>query len=366
MTALRNAIRDLADGKDCQHAGLALERYVETVADEQKQHVKMLIDNVMRIGISEEYKRSYQRFSGFLQQAPHAQSDLFTVLDRLAVGLGGDSVLETAITLHHTYGVPYIPGSALKGLARHYFLREIACAQKEGELKEEDRAVFSVLFGDNESKGYITFFDGWFAPPNNSASPLRADILTPHHMDYYSDKGKSHAPTDFDDPIPNAFVSAVGSYRIAVQGPDDEWAKYAFELLSQALRDYGVGGKTSSGYGRLVPTSEYTPPKRALDEGQFSRRDTERTSPLTHETPAALSKVKHTKLATPPPKPQSVVTKEQVTIVGQRAGKCLVKTEQGEQISCSGVPGYIMRDVLQAEITRENGKAVRAKFLRWW
>jgi CRISPR-associated protein Cmr6 len=45
---------------------------------------------------------------------------------RLVVGLGADSVLETAITLHRIYGFPVIPGSALKGLTRSWALLELA------------------------------------------------------------------------------------------------------------------------------------------------------------------------------------------------------------------------------------------------
>jgi hypothetical protein len=47
---------------------------------------------------------------------------------RLVVGLGADSVLETAITLHRIYGFPIIPGSALKGLTRAWALLELAAA----------------------------------------------------------------------------------------------------------------------------------------------------------------------------------------------------------------------------------------------
>lgn len=45
---------------------------------------------------------------------------------RLVVGLGTDSVLETAITLHRIYGFPTIPGSALKGLTRTWALLKLA------------------------------------------------------------------------------------------------------------------------------------------------------------------------------------------------------------------------------------------------
>ena len=48
-----------------------------------------------------------------------AQATLSTA-GRLIVGLGSENVLETGIRLHHTYGLPIIPGSAFKGLAAHY------------------------------------------------------------------------------------------------------------------------------------------------------------------------------------------------------------------------------------------------------
>ena len=37
---------------------------------------------------------------------------------RLIVGLGNESVYDTSMTLHHVYGIPYIPASAVKGVVR--------------------------------------------------------------------------------------------------------------------------------------------------------------------------------------------------------------------------------------------------------
>jgi Uncharacterized protein predicted to be involved in DNA repair (RAMP superfamily) len=45
---------------------------------------------------------------------------------RLVVGLGAGNVLETSLTLHHIFGIPYIPASALKGVARMVSFWEIA------------------------------------------------------------------------------------------------------------------------------------------------------------------------------------------------------------------------------------------------
>jgi CRISPR-associated protein Cmr6 len=39
---------------------------------------------------------------------------------------------------------------------------------------------------------------------------------------------------------------------VALSGPPD-WTEFAGRLLRDALEQWGVGGKTSAGYGRLVP-----------------------------------------------------------------------------------------------------------------
>jgi hypothetical protein len=80
--------------------------------------------------------------------------------------------------------------------------------------------------------------------------------MTPHHSDYYSNKDDA-APTDFDDPIPITFLSVVGSFNISVscdvQNSDGEkWTKLAFKILTEALGEWGIGGKTNAGYGRLI------------------------------------------------------------------------------------------------------------------
>ncbi|RTZ58184.1 MAG: type III-B CRISPR module RAMP protein Cmr6 [Gammaproteobacteria bacterium] len=41
---------------------------------------------------------------------------------RLVVGMGIPSFFENGITLHHTYGIPYIPASSVKGLLRFTYL----------------------------------------------------------------------------------------------------------------------------------------------------------------------------------------------------------------------------------------------------
>jgi len=187
--------------------------------------------------------------------------------------LGTASVLETGIRLHHTYGVPIIPGSALKGLTAHYCDQVRAGKDGEAALKryvpqETDlkaardgaRTAYEVLFGSTQRAGHIIFHDAWITPCSlertegkRRSGALHLDVMTPHHPRYYAgDRGAY--PTDFDDPTPIPFVSATGTFLIAVSCDDPTgtgWAKLALNLLCEALRNWGAGGKTSSGYGRL-------------------------------------------------------------------------------------------------------------------
>jgi CRISPR type III-B/RAMP module RAMP protein Cmr6 len=170
----------------------------------------------------------------------------------MIIGLGGENVLETGISLQHTYGTPLIPGSALKGLAAHYCDQVWGAADSKFALGEE---YHETIFGTTEDSGHIIFHDGWITP-ESLADSLKPDVMTPHHSNYYSNK-EGAAPTDFDDPNPITFLSVTGSFHIAVscdvQNDDGEnWAKLAFKMLTQALKDWGIGGKTNAGYGRLV------------------------------------------------------------------------------------------------------------------
>jgi CRISPR-associated protein Cmr6 len=80
--------------------------------------------------------------------------------------------------------------------------------------------------------------------------------MTVHHQKYYMDDNVP--PADWDDPIPVPFISATGKYLIALAASDMEesnrkgWFSAIFDLLELALKEEGVGAKTSSGYGRMT------------------------------------------------------------------------------------------------------------------
>lgn len=168
---------------------------------------------------------------------------------RLAVGLGNESALETSIAFNYTHGVPVIPGSALKGLAASF-------ARKELDGWESDGEAYQQLFGfssqdSSQQSGCVVFYDAWPDPDNGAM--LHQDVINVHHKNYYQAEADvvESPPADWDDPVPIAFLTSSGKYWVAVSSESDEWSKAALDILRMALDEYGVGGKTSRGYGRM-------------------------------------------------------------------------------------------------------------------
>ncbi len=298
--ACRSALKNNAREQGA-HAGLLLSRFLQIAvpkkgdnSDSGTENNKHPGERLELYGLAKTaaekansvYEHAYERRLRHLRQIrPYAEGS-FSVQGRLIVGLGGENVLETGITLHHTYGVPIIPGSALKGLASHY------CDQVWGEanpefkiagVKDEDDngkestrqgKYHRVLFGANDDSGHIIFHDAWITPDSlqEKKQGLVLDVMTPHHGDYYAEKkdekGKLFAPTDFDDPNPVTFLSVTGVVHVALSCDEDgeqgeQWIKLALGLVTEALEHWGVGGKTNAGYGRLnEAVASSVPPNR--------------------------------------------------------------------------------------------------------
>lgn len=244
------------NGKDYSlygtNAGLIKDRYLRLSADDvDRKNARSELLEAMCWAITQldrVYEEAFRRNkNSFLEPLVE---DGFRIIGRMVIGIGGENVLETGLTLHHIYGTPIIPGTALKGLVSHY------CNQAWGIVDDRFKVggtYHQTIFGTTEDSGHIIFHDAWITPDTLKES-LQPDVMTPHHSEYYSGKA---APTDFDDPNPVTFLSVVGTFHVAVSCdvPGDEgekWVELAFGMLSDALRERGIGGKTNAGYGRLV------------------------------------------------------------------------------------------------------------------
>jgi CRISPR-associated protein Cmr6 len=241
----RRQIREGAYSPASQpHNGLVLDRCLTLwPADPTKKGEAFaeFIASACKLPVSAAYNSAYARWKDQMERrkAENAAALWFGKVEgRLFLGTGGVSPLEAAITLHHTYGVPVLPGSALKGLARAY---------SEGRIASQ---ALNVLFGVAPSKtgggdaGYVIFHDAWWVP---DGYPLVPEVVTVHHADYYQSQGGEPA-TDFDSPNPNPQIAVQGSFLFAVEGPQS-WATLGLKLLKAALENWGAGAKTAAGYG---------------------------------------------------------------------------------------------------------------------
>jgi len=253
MKSRRDSLDTVTNPPAITHAGLWLDRYLKEIplrgSDESTSSYVKFVDSVAAISEPPLYASFFERWKVQLNGLGALTRDA-QAKGRMVIGLGEESVIETAITLHHTYGTPVIPGSALKGLAGHYARNYLDEAQ--WGVKSQ---AYCTLFGDIESAGYVTFFDALYIPNTGHAhKPLHADVITVHHSDYYQgkidDKGNASPPADWDSPTIIPFLSATGNYLVALAG-SEEWVNVAFTILEWALAKIGIGAKTSSGYGRI-------------------------------------------------------------------------------------------------------------------
>jgi CRISPR-associated protein Cmr6 len=251
MTQSRRNVLNSIRVRTNTNAGLWLDKYMDRAASDQAPQV--LVDDVVKINEPPGYHAFFNRWKAALDRAvmDHDEDKKVIVktkqahtLNRLAVNLGSDSVFETSIALHHTYGVPYIPGSALKGLASHFADQNLA-----GDHWKKGGDAHRIMFGDQDNAGYVTFFDALYIPRSGkNRKALWKDVITVHHPDYYQTGDKP--PADWDSTTIIPFITATGSYLVALAGPED-WVEKAFEILAWALEQVGIGAKTSSGYGRM-------------------------------------------------------------------------------------------------------------------
>lgn len=220
------------------------------------------LKNLAEIVISKDYAVAFERWKRSVMETGTCVE--IETTSRLLFGHGNDSATDVGLGLQHTWGVPFIPGSALKGLAAHYV---DAVYGRDGDAPSPFAAdppgdAYRALFGAPEiagaegGGGKIVFHDALYVP--NSAPrdrPFAVDVLTVHQVNYYKTPGASW-PNDKDEPKPVQFISVRPGIRmlLAIDGPPTG-VDFAMRLLKEALAKWGVGGKISSGYGRFSEPS---------------------------------------------------------------------------------------------------------------
>lgn len=315
---MRNAVRTaaphlaMADLATNSHAGLYYERYgtpslepgpdigrIPTGANGGGAR-QAFLDAVVELRATAAYTQAFARWRGSLAES-HAMVCEVEATRRVLIGHGTPSPVEVGLTLHHTWGVPVLPGSAQKGLLNHMLDNHgrtgdpatDATAWRGVGYDDAGRPVAApgeyhgALFGypalanraDLGQRGSAVFEDALYVPGSvKDDAFLCLDVLTPHQVTYYRNQGRPPpegpaGPLDWDDPNPVAFVAVRPGARFLVAvtplAGRTRAAELGIQLLLEALRLEGLGSKTAAGYGRfraigrprrLQPTPSQVPP----------------------------------------------------------------------------------------------------------
>lgn len=276
------------------HAGLFLERCAPVrmegadVGRLDPGERDAFLDKVVGIPAPPFYATAYGRWLRALEQSRTIVCEVVAE-GRLLIGHGNSSPLEVGITLHPVYGVPYLPGTALKGLLNHYMASVgpkqetpgserwtgVGYDEKKGRPRKSPGAFHGSLFGvpklqsaaaedqSDGARGAVVFEDAWYVPGSvKDDRTLMRDVLTPHQCEYYSKgpMGEGVGPTDWDAPVPVSFLTIRPGTRFLLAVTPlrggDKAVDLAIRHLLDALSRWGIGGKTRAGYGRLAITGE--------------------------------------------------------------------------------------------------------------
>jgi len=160
---------------------------------------------------------------------------------RFVSGLGRSHPVENGFAWHPTLGIPYLPGSSVKGMVR-------AWASLDADPRPEQR-IRDRIFGSRDVTGNICFMDALPIEPIR----LEVDVMTPH----YAGWTEREAPGDWRSPIPVPFlVTAPKTPFLFGIGPRNAGADLDLAQvqgwLGESLEQAGAGAKTAVGYGRFV------------------------------------------------------------------------------------------------------------------
>lgn len=263
--SLARALERLYQDETGANPGLVYERYVDArLSDNKDGYLQRFLKLYMRQQetghlLQEHLNRRRElvaRVSGCLLRARTAW--------RLVSGLGNGHPLETGFVWHRILGVPFLPGSSVKGMLRAWVDQD----KGWGGMKFER---VCELFGDLDSVGMGRLIVMDALPTGKTA--LEMDIMNPHYQPYYQDPMQK-PPADYYAPIPVCFLTIAPEqeFEFALLPGRDctrEDLDDGLKLLGEALEVIGLGGKTASGYGGFAvigtewPSVNFVLPGRA-------------------------------------------------------------------------------------------------------
>lgn len=243
----KDIYRDLYNNADSINAGLLFDRGPDHWAEDPKNPERNFIGNASpptnflvrvieaasRVPTTDLLGDLHTRRDKFIEEHLGGTIVRITTVWRVVSGLGMNHVLENGFVWDHNLGVPYLPGSSIKGLIRAW-----AKDWEPGGLEQ-----YGALFGDTENLGVgqVIVHDAF---PSNIPE-LELDVMNVHGMGGY------------ENPTVITFLTIPASteFRFGLSpkpgvSPEPDLVA-AEELLRSALKTLGIGSKTAVGYGRF-------------------------------------------------------------------------------------------------------------------
>lgn len=259
MRAIRTNIEDLLHG-NIDNLGLRIDKLNAEIDEplsqgpksEHRDHMLNLMATYKATAsVRESYQYAFSQWKTVTENRGGCISFEICSTTKALIGMGNASVHEFGVSLNRPWGVPYIPGTTLKGLASAYLAKY---GGNEWGRNQDDskKSPFQVqLFGGTlEKKDYIgsvIFNDAWLVPADRQW--FVRDIINVHYPSYY--RGE-RLPDGVDNPIPVSIAALAPGLRfwVSLEG-DTQEVQFIKDVLRRALSEEGVGGKTAVGYGRF-------------------------------------------------------------------------------------------------------------------
>ncbi|MCX8005816.1 MAG: type III-B CRISPR module RAMP protein Cmr6 [Burkholderiaceae bacterium] len=221
-----------------------------------------------------------------------------TAVAPFTTGLGNEHPLENGFAFLNPYGLPYLPGSGVKGVLRRA-AQELASgtwqdtrgwrADPSYRLQVGKQRIalsmIDVLFGREAGDGDTDHVRGalsfWDVIPQIAGDSLMVEIMTPHQSHYYQQRpdrpsGGAITPHDSGQPNPICFLTVppgssfvfhvtCDTHRLALlmqqrqegapdllQEGETHWQRLLAGAFEHAFAWLGFGAKTSVGYGAMA------------------------------------------------------------------------------------------------------------------
>ena len=187
---------------------------------------------------------------------------------RLAINLADSLIQNAGICLDRLFGLPYIPGSTIKGVCRHTALGELRTAQGGERLRVFDLfcAAFGTAENDFENGDLCDYCDLIANRPKNQrgsvaflpAYPVTeaetvVDLTNVHYPEYYRTGVIENLAKERPQPNPFPAVEVGAQFAFCLvlsrSGAERQVLDAGRRWLQAALTVEGLGAKTAAGYG---------------------------------------------------------------------------------------------------------------------